>query len=138
MNKNVWRVIGLSGIVLIIFVMIGANYIKNTLMQSDEILESIEQQNAISDELKMDAKQVFGVIEQARQEQRELTVEEQMLVNEFDAKYEAKQESLTTSESLLVYNLLLMSHETIPSSKLKSEANRYEEYREEVLKYLNR
>ena len=138
MNKNVWRVIGLSGIVLIIFAMIGANYIKNTLMQSDEILESIEQQNAISDELKMDAKQVFEVIEQARQEQRELTVEEQMLVNEFDAKYEAKQESLTTSESSLVYNLLLMSHETIPSSKLKSEANRYEEYREEVLKYLNR
>lgn len=138
MNKNVWRVIGLSGIVLIIFAMIGANYIKNTLMQSDEILESIEQQNAISDELKMDAKQVFGVIEQARQEQRELTVEEQMLVNEFDAKYEAKQESLTTSESLLVSNLLLMSHETIPSSKLKSEANRYEGYREEVLKYLNR
>lgn len=138
MNKNVWRVIGLSGIVLIIFAMIGANYIKNTLMQSDEILESIEQQNAISDELKMDAKQVFGVIEQARQEQRELTVEEQMLVNEFDAKYEAKQESLTTSESSLVYNLLLMSRETIPSSKLKSEANRYEEYREEVLKYLNR
>lgn len=138
MNKNVWRVIGLSGIVLIIFVMIGANYIKNTLMQSDEILESVEQQNAISDELKMDAKQVFEVIEQARQEQRELTVEEQMLVNEFDAKYEAKQESLTTSESSLVYNLLLMSHETIPSSKLKSEANRYEEYREEVLKYLNR
>lgn len=137
MSKKVWKIIGLSSVVLIIIVMVGANYIKNSLSQADEILKDIEQEKVIREELQIDAEQVFGVLELAYEEQRELTVDEQMLVNEFDAKYMGR-DDLTSSEIILVSNLLLMSRETIPSSQLKSEAGRYEEYREETLEYLER
>lgn len=137
MSKTIWKILGLSGVVIIILVLIGINYIQGIRENAEQIIGEVERGKEISDEFLMDAQQVFDILERAHSEQRQLTVEEQTVVDEFKAKYDAMEDSLTTSESLVKSNILLMSIETVPSSTLESESGRYEEYRQEVLRYLS-
>lgn len=110
--------------------------LESTITETEKIINEFEADKEVSDELYMDAKQVFETLEQAHNEQRELTVEEKQLVNEFDAKYNRESVELTFDENMIVNNILLMSYEVVPTSQLESEQERYEEYKSDLLKYI--
>lgn len=110
--------------------------LESTITETEKIINELEADKEVSDELYIDAKQVFETLEQAHNEQRELTVEEKQLVNEFDAKYNRESVELTFDEKMIVNNILLMSYEVVPTSQLKSEQNRYEEYKNNLLEYV--
>lgn len=137
--KKAHKVILASSVLLVLITLIGIN-IYQSLSKAEKTITELEHElNAdmeIRDELYIDSKQVYEVLEKARNEQRELTFEEKQLIDEFDAKYNRESLELTHAEKMVIYNLLLMSRETVPTSKLASEQNRYEEYKGYLLEYV--
>lgn len=129
------KVILASSVLLVLFTLIGIN-IYQSLSEAEETITELNADKEIRDELYIDAKQVFEMLEQARNEQRELTIGEKQLVTEFDTKYDRDTVELTHTETMIVLQLLLMSRETAPTSKLASEQNRYEEYKGYLLEYV--
>lgn len=137
--KKTHKVILASSVLLVLITLIGIN-IYQSLSKAEKTITELEHElNAdmeIRDELYIDSKQVYEVLEKARNEQRELTFEEKQLIDEFDAKYNRESLELTHAEKMVIYNLLLMSRETVPTSKLESEQNMYEEYKSYLLEYV--
>ena len=131
------KIIIFSSVLIVIIGMISINIYQTTTNKAEEAIAELEADNEISDELYMDAKQVFETLEQAHNEQRELTTEEKQLMNEYDAKYKNESVELTFAESIVVNNLLIMSYEVVPTSQLESEQNRYEEYKNDLLEYVD-
>ena len=129
------KMIVCSSVLILITGLILINVYQTSVEKAEEVIAEFEADNEIRDELYMDAKQVFETLEQARNEQRGLTVEEKQLVNEFEAKYKNTTE-LSFTEEMIVNNLLLMGYEIIPTSGLESEQNRYEQYRGILLEYI--
>ena len=129
------KIIIFSSVLIVIIGMISINIYQTTTNKAEEAIAELEADNEISDELYMDAKQIFETLEQAHNEQRKLTTEEKQLMNEYDAKYKNESVELTFAESIVVNNLLLMSYEVVPTSQLKSEQDRYEEYKNDLLEY---
>ena len=112
------------------------NVIQTTTNNANEAIAEIEADEEVNESLYIDSKQVFEVLEQAHDEQRELSLEEKQLVNEFDTKYNSDTNELTHAEVMVVNQLILMSYEVVPSSQLESEKNRYEEYKDSLLEYV--
>lgn len=135
MMRKTHKVILASSVLLVLFTLIGIN-IYQSLSEAEETITELNADMEIRDELYIDAKQVFEMLEQARNEQRELTIGEKQLVTEFDTKYDRDTVELTHTETMIVLQLLLMSRETAPTSKLASEQNRYEEYKGYLLEYV--
>ena len=128
------KVLIISAVIIVLITLITINIYQSYVNKANEIISEIDVE--IRDELYMDAKQVFETLEQAHNEQRELTIAEKQLVNEFDAKYNRESVELTFDEKMIVNNILLMSYEVVPTSQLKSEQNRYEEYKNNLLEYV--
>lgn len=104
--------------------------------KAEKAIAEMKAEEEVREELYLDAKQVFEVLEEARDEQRGLTYDEELLMKEFKAKYDRESMELTHYESGVVSNLILMSYETIPRSKLNTNKNRYEEYKESLFYYI--
>lgn len=128
------KVLIISAVIIVLITLITINIYQSYVNKANEIISEIDVE--INEDLYTDAKQVFETLELARSEQRELTIEEKQLVNEFDAKYNRESVELTFDEKMIVNNILLMSYEVVPSSQLESEKNRYEEYKEFLLEYV--
>lgn len=124
-------------LLVVTLMLVACNTSKETTQtETEEIINELEAGKEINEDLYTDAKQVFETLEQAHNEQRELTIAEKQLVNEFDAKYNRESVELTFDEKMIVNNILLMSYEVVPTSQLKSEQNRYEEYKNNLLEYV--
>lgn len=136
MMRKTHKVILASIVILVLISLIAVNAYQTLTDKAEKVITELENDKEIRDELYIDAKQVFEMLEQARNEQRELTFEEKQLIDEFDAKYNRESLELTHAEKMVIYNLLLMSRETVPTSKLASEQNRYEEYKGYLLEYV--
>lgn len=136
MMRKTHKAILASIVILVLISLIAVNAYQTLTDKAEKVITELENDKEIRDELYIDAKQVFEMLEQARNEQRELTFEEKQLIDEFDAKYNRESLELTHAEKMVIYNLLLMSRETVPTSKLASEQNRYEEYKGYLLEYV--
>src|SRR5690625_3816695 len=134
--KKWHKVIIFSCVLISVVGLILINVNKTTTNNANEAIAEIEADEEVNENLYIDSKQVFEVLEQAHDEQRELSLEEKQLVNEFDTKYNSDTNELTHAEAMVVNQLILMSYEVVPSSQLESEKNRYEEYKDSLLEYV--
>lgn len=134
--KKWHKVIIFSCVLILVVGLILINVIQTTTNNANEAIAEIEADEEVNENLYIDSKQVFEVLEQAHDEQRELSLEEKQLVNEFDTKYNSDTNELTHAEAMVVNQLILMSYEVVPSSQLESEKNRYEEYKDSLLEYV--
>lgn len=136
MMRKTHKAILASIVILVLISLIAVNAYQTLTDKAEKVITELENDKEIRDELYIDSKQVYEVLEKARNEQRELTFEEKQLIDEFDAKYNRESLELTHAEKMVIYNLLLMSRETVPTSKLESEQNMYEEYKSYLLEYV--
>ena len=135
--KNWHKAIIASAVAVVLVILITANVNKSMNEKAEKAIAEMKAEEEVREELYLDAKQVFEVLEEARGEQRGLTYDEELLMKEFKAKYDRESMELTHYESGVVSNLILMSYETIPRSKLNTNKNRYEEYKESLFYYID-
>lgn len=117
---------------LLIFLVACGNVeeIDKSLSHVDRLTSEYE----LDDEFYKDTKQVFEMLEQARTEDRKLEFEEELLMAEYEGKYENF--VLNEREEMVLAIISVMSTSTETTQQLDSNQNFYEDMKNTLLDYM--
>lgn len=106
-----------------------------TEVDNRSVVEKLNEDFELEEEFVKDTKQVYNVVEVAHEEDRGLTHEEELLLIEYEVKYEHDK---SNERQHMIYTLIsIMSTSTVETSQLESNKGFYDNTKEALLDYID-